>query len=165
MQDVKKKKSGEVSPANAMHMEEEVKQVIVIRKDLKMRRGKEIAQGAHASMKVFFDRMERQYEIWYEWDVVDPEPCKAPRDEYKLEATKEMVQWKEGAFTKVVCKVQSEEELLDLVKQAEEAGIPHALIEDSGRTEFGGVPTHTCCAIGPDKASVIDKITGNLSLY
>jgi peptidyl-tRNA hydrolase len=27
-----------------------MKQVIVMRKDLKMRRGKEIAQGAHASM-------------------------------------------------------------------------------------------------------------------
>jgi len=33
----------------------EVKQVIVLRKDLQMRKGKMIAQGAHASMKVFFD--------------------------------------------------------------------------------------------------------------
>ena len=33
------------------------KQVIVIRRDLKMRRGKEIAQGAHASMLWLADRV------------------------------------------------------------------------------------------------------------
>lgn len=46
----------------------EPKQVIVMRTDLKMRKGKMIAQGAHASMKVFFDAMlpdrEKVAEFW-----------------------------------------------------------------------------------------------------
>lgn len=37
----------------------EVKQVIVIRRDLGMRRGKEIAQGAHASMAWLRRRLKR----------------------------------------------------------------------------------------------------------
>ena len=43
----------------------DVKQVIVIRKDLKMRSGKECAQVAHASMKIFFDRMKEVYHGGY----------------------------------------------------------------------------------------------------
>lgn len=37
------------------------KQVIVMRKDLNMRKGKMIAQGAHASMKVLLDNMSDLY--------------------------------------------------------------------------------------------------------
>ncbi len=37
-----------------------IKQVIVIRKDLKMRRGKEIAQGSHASMEFLVDQIRRR---------------------------------------------------------------------------------------------------------
>ena len=39
-------------------MSDKIKQVIVMRTDLHMRKGKMIAQGAHASMKVFFDQMQ-----------------------------------------------------------------------------------------------------------
>jgi PTH2 family peptidyl-tRNA hydrolase len=39
------------------------------------------------------------------------------------------------------------------------------VITDSGRTEFCGVPTRTCLALGPDLASKIDAITGTLELY
>jgi PTH2 family peptidyl-tRNA hydrolase len=44
------------------------------------------------------------------------------------------------------------------------AGIKHHVVTDSGLTEFGGVPTKTCVAIGPDKSSKIDIITGGLEL-
>jgi len=137
----------------------ETKQVIVIRKDLKMRRGKEIAQGAHASMKVFFDRMERVY-----WGTRE-DPDGDNQYDWVMDMTSEMEKWKEGAFTKVCLKVNSEEELLEVYKKAEEAGIPCSLIVDSGKTEFNGVSTTTCCAIGPDNVDKIDTITGNLNLY
>jgi PTH2 family peptidyl-tRNA hydrolase len=43
-----------------MYREDAPKQVIIIRKDLNMRKGKMIAQGAHASMKAIFDLMWNQ---------------------------------------------------------------------------------------------------------
>ncbi|MAG26523.1 aminoacyl-tRNA hydrolase [Candidatus Pacearchaeota archaeon] len=126
-----------------------VKQVIVMRKDVQMRKGKMIAQGAHASMKVLLDTRERSG---------------ADSDECLLELTPEMCEWLAGSFAKICVYVNSEEELLMLYKQAQDANIPSALITDSGRTEFHGVPTNTCIAIGPALSIEIDKITGHLKL-
>lgn len=125
----------------------EVKQVIVIRKDLKMRKGKMIAQGAHASMKVFFDRF---YDNGYH--------------SYGCLVSTPMKQWIEGLFTKIVVYVNSEEELDDLATLASIHGIPYAEITDSGLTEFKGIPTKTALAIGPDYSSDIDAITKHLPL-
>lgn len=128
-----------------------IKQVIVVRRDLKMRRGKECAQVAHASMKVFFDRMtlltdsEGQY---YETEIL----------------SEEMIKWIEGAFTKIVVSVNSEEEIYELAKKATELDIPHAVIIDNGLTEFHGNKTTTCIAIGPAYSEEIDKLTRDLPL-
>jgi len=126
------------------------KQVIVIRKDLKMRRGKEIAQGSHASIAFITRRLESH------------------SDRSNLQSvrlTKVENEWLAGSFAKVCCRVDSEEELLDIFKSAKEAGLECHLITDSGRTEFAGVPTHTCLAIGPEEAEKIDQITGDVKLY
>lgn len=130
----------------------ETKQVIVIRKDLGMRKGKMIAQGAHASMKDFVDQLEMK-----DW---------GPYVEYSLVVKKDdpLYKWLSGPFAKIVVSVDSEEELFEIKKQAEGAGISVALITDLGRTEFHGEPTHTSVAIGPDEAEKIDKITGHLKL-
>lgn len=69
-----------------------------------------------------------------------------------------------GAFAKVCCRVDSEQELLDIHDRAVEAGLEVHLITDSGRTEFHGQPTRTCLAIGPAPAEEIDVITGHLQL-
>lgn len=124
-----------------------VKQVIVIRKDLKMRRGKEAAQAAHASMKIFFDLNES----------TNPE-------QLVCSLTKEMSDWVSGKFTKVVVGCEDENELIGCYKKAKDAGIVASIIEDVGLTEFGGIKTITCIAIGPGLAAEIDKITGHLSL-
>jgi PTH2 family peptidyl-tRNA hydrolase len=120
----------------------DVKQVIVMRKDLKMRRGKEIAQGAHASMAFLAKKALRRE------DFTDVERV-----------------WLEGLFTKVCVRVSSEEELLAVAERAGGAGIRVEVITDSGRTEFGGLPTRTCLALGPDLAEKIDAVTGTLELY
>ena len=135
--------------------EDKIKQVIVMRKDLNMRKGKMVAQGSHASMKIFFDRMIYNHGVPH-----------AQRYEqfYYCNFTEEMIKWMNGAFTKVCVSVNSEEELLSLKDQAEKAGIPVSLITDSGLTEFNGIPTNTCIAIGPDLSSRIDLITGGLPL-
>ena len=124
------------------------KQVIVIRKDLKMRKGKMIAQGAHASMKVFFDMIEYTFERKMMLNGITPP----------------MNEWVNGLFTKICVGVDSEEELLDVYQRAKDAGLPCSLIQDAGLTEFGGVPTHTAVAIGPDYSHGIDDITGHLKL-
>lgn len=119
-----------------------MKQVIIIRKDLKMRRGKEIAQGSHASMAFLLP----PYQV-VRTDVND------------------LTEWLKSGQTKICLQVNSEEELLELDRKAKEMGLRSSIITDAGRTEFNGVPTKTCMAIGPNKSEEIDKITGHLKLY
>lgn len=119
-----------------------VKQVIIIRKDLKMRRGKEIAQGAHASNEFLMNM------LFYG----------TPMDEDSLT-------WAREGITKITVTVDSLEHLLELDKLAKEKGLKSHYIEDEGMTEFHGVKTITALAIGPNKAHEIDQITGGLKLY
>lgn len=130
------------------------KQVIIIRKDLKMRRGKEIAQGAHASMKVILDHLEYKRTI-----------NNGNTPIYELAATNPMSAWLDGIFTKVVVYVNSLEELEALESKAKELGVLCAKITDNGYTEFHGEATITALAIGPDDADIINEITGHLPLY
>jgi len=123
-----------------------IKQVIVMRHDLKMRRGKQIAQGSHASMSFICRRLQEAGSVSLD-------------DFSEVERT-----WLTGAFAKVCCRVDSEEELMEIHDKALEAGVEVHLITDSGKTEFHGQPTNTCLAIGPDEADKIDEITGHLQL-
>ena len=72
--------------------------------------------------------------------------------------------WFSGDFTKVCLYVNSEEELDDIYNKAKDAGLNVCEIIDNGLTEFHGVKTKTCLAIGPDLSDKIDPITGNLKL-
>lgn len=130
-----------------------VKQIIVMRKDLKMRRGKEIAQGSHASISFLVKRLE------YKDHLLEAREYHGPL------FSKEEHLWMEGAFKKVCLQVNSEQELLDIHHKALQAGLVSHLITDSGLTEFNGIPTTTCLAIGPDRDDRIDPITGHLPLY
>jgi len=132
--------------------ERHVKQVIVMRKDLKMRRGKECAQAAHASLGAILQMME---------STTYPEYQK--RSLYLWENEPES-QWLKDSFTKICVSVDSEEELLDIYNQASLAGLNTIMIEDNGLTEFHGVKTKTCICIGPDWSDEIDKITKHLKL-
>jgi PTH2 family peptidyl-tRNA hydrolase len=132
------------------------KQVIVMRKDLNMRKGKMIAQGAHASMKVLLDLMSDTY----------PAPGLKQKslfyDVYNDSSS--WNDWLNGKFTKICLSVDSEEELVEIYEKAKAKGLKCSLIVDSGLTEFNGVPTKTCCAIGPEWSEKIDEITGHLKL-
>jgi len=125
----------------------EVKQVIVVRKDLSMRKGKLAAQVAHAAMKFLVDNNEaiRGDEL-----VVKISPAEAA--------------WLTGSHAKVVVGVDSADALNDLVLKAKMAGVEVHEIIDEGRTEFHGVPTLTCAAFGPCEADILDMITGDLKL-
>ncbi len=127
--------------------ERPAKQVIVMRKDLNMRKGKMIAQGAHASLRVILDAGRSVDAATYQVTMTEP-----------------MAQWMTGRFAKVCVSVTSEEALDEIVAQARAAGLPCSLIVDAGKTEFHGVPTKTCCAVGPAWSDEIDAITGALPL-
>ena len=134
-----------------------IKQVIVIRKDLKMRRGKEIAQGAHAAMAFMAIRIQKAALH----SSLGNRPHPAVNDLFSAAQW----EWIEGNFAKVCCQVNSEDELKELYEKAKAAGLEAHTITDSGLTEFGGVSTLTALAIGPDSDEKIDPITGHLGLY
>ena len=113
-----------------------MKQVIVVRSDLKMGKGKIAAQVAHASLSAA--EMAQRKPAWYE-------------------------AWKDEGQAKVVLRTQSEAELRDLFQRAKRAGIPAALVEDRGLTQVEP-GTVTCLGIGPGPDGEIDAITGNLRL-
>jgi PTH2 family peptidyl-tRNA hydrolase len=113
-----------------------LQQVIVIRKDLNMRKGKMVAQGAHASVGAILPHLT-------DWRVKE---------------------WLKGAFTKICVSVDSEEELLQIYNKAKLTNQICKIIEDSGLTEFKGVKTLTCCAIGPATKEELQDITGHLKL-
>ncbi len=129
-----------------------IKQVILVRKDLNMRRGKEIAQGSHAAMDFMIEPLRQHI-------------AQNPQAPSQLELTEEERHWIVYGMAKVCLRVNSEEELIAHHERALAAGLKSYIIEDSGRTEFHGKPTLTACAIGPDDAEKIDSITGDLVLY
>lgn len=131
------------------------KQVIVIRKDLNMRKGKIAAQASHASNAVLLELIEQDRIHHHRpvgWVKVDP-------------LVHPVVDWLNGSFTKICVYVNSEQELLDLYDRIRtESALPCKLIKDNGLTEFDGVPTYTCLAVGPWYVEDIDQFTGSLPL-
>ena len=146
------------------------KMVIVMRADLrnvdggKLRTGKFVAQGGHAIVGV----IEKQGVFTQNLDNIDwgHKDCTSEDNFLVIRLSSASRNWfsKDSGFTKVCASCNSEKELLELYSKALNAGLPAQLITDSGRTEFNGVPTRTCIAIGPAEIEEIDKITGHLPL-
>src|SRR3989344_5799315 len=116
-------------------MVDNYKQVILVRKDLKLPAGKLGAQAAHAAVEAAFRS-----------------------DKKKADA------WRQQGMKKVVLEVKDEKEMLKYNQIAKDAGLVTAVITDAGHTvvEPG---TKTCCAIGPDIEADIDRVTGKLDMY
>jgi len=110
------------------------KQVILVREDLKLPKGKLSVQVAHASVDT------------------------------ALKSDKKIVElWKKDGGKKIVLKVKDEKELFKYKQMAEDNGLKTALIKDAGHTvlEPG---TITCLGIGPDEEEKIDEVTGKLKM-
>lgn len=128
----------------------DIKQVIVMRTDLNMPKGKMVAQGSHASMAFLTRRL-------------DPTCCYHPTASTVMLSEVEQ-RWLDESFVKICVKVKSEIDLLGIYNDAKEAGIEAHLVTDDGRTMFDGAPTNTCVALGPDYAERLDPLTGHLRL-
>ena len=110
------------------------KQVILVRQDLKLPKGKLAAQASHASVEAVLKSDENVVKAWR----------------------------KEG-MAKIVLKVKDQKELVKLFQQAKDNNLKASLITDAGKTVIAP-GTKTAAAIGPDKVENVDKITGKLPL-
>lgn len=137
-------------------MDNKVKQILIIRRDLrnisgqKVRTGKLITQACHASIAFLTDRMRKNIStseaLWW------------------VNMSQAEKEWVNGTFFKICLGVDSEKELIDIFENARNMGLVANLITDSGQTEFGGVPTNTCLSLGPDYESKLDPLTKHLKL-
>ena len=136
------------------------KQMIVMRRDLRMRKGKIAAQAGHACVEAVLMALVREGRAadlrateswaWLEHAEGDASP---------------LTDWFDAGVAKVCVYVDSEEELLGLAARGRELGFAVALVRDAGHTEFHGEPTFTCLAFEPLPAEKIDPLTGELPLY
>lgn len=131
-------------------MTQKAKQVIVLRKDLNMRKGKMVAQGAHASLSAIMNFTSRK-----NFFLTLKNLC---RNHEALRT------WLTNSFTKICVGCDSEQELHELYQKAKQKKLICSLIQDAGKTEFNGVPTYTALAIGPAWEDEINEITGKLKL-
>jgi len=111
-----------------------MKQAIIIRKDLKMGKGKIAAQASHASIGAFLKARKSERETWLK-----------------------------GGMKKVVLKVNDLKELKKVHKLAKTNKLPCDLIKDAGLTQIKPRTT-TALGIGPASDKKIDKITSKLKL-
>ncbi|MEY8677191.1 aminoacyl-tRNA hydrolase [Granulimonas faecalis] len=131
------------------------KQMIVMRRDLKMRKGKIAAQAGHACVDAVLKALAARGTTLGE----DGEPVFAADDDSALAA------WFSAGVAKVCVYVDGEEALLDVAEQGMDEGFVVSLVRDAGITEFHGEPTYTCLAFEPLFPEQVDPITGDLPLY
>jgi PTH2 family peptidyl-tRNA hydrolase len=115
----------------------EFKQVIVVRKDLRMGIGKIASQVGHAAV-LGVEQSRKLNKLW-------------------------LRSWFNEGQPKIVVKVNNLEELLQVHRDAEELKIPSVMVQDRGLTQIP-TGTLTCIGIGPGPSDIIDKVTSELKL-
>lgn len=129
-----------------------IKQVIVVRKDLNMRKGKLAAQVAHASVKSIMDHMD----VTSDEENIHRDLALSHGNPFNL--------WLTGLQTKIVVGCDGEQEINNIAEKCQDLGISYSIITDVGKTEFNGVPTITCIAVGPDHEEWINEVTSSYKL-
>ena len=111
-----------------------MKQAIIVRKDLKMGKGKIASQTSHASISSYLKAKKSDKERWIK-----------------------------SGMKKVVLRISDEKEIMKLYKIAKKEKLPCELIRDRGLTQIepGSI---TALGIGPVDDKKIDKITSKLKL-
>lgn len=112
-----------------------MKQAIVVRTDIGMGTGKLAAQVAHASLSA-----------------------------YENAGSSTRNEWKAGGQKKIVLKASGEKQLQELAEDARREGLAYALVRDAGHTQLEP-DTVTALGVGPGAENIVDKVTGELSLY
>jgi PTH2 family peptidyl-tRNA hydrolase len=121
-----------------------IKQVIVVRKDLKLRKSKLASLAAHAAMQFILDNNESDRP-----------------DELQVKLSQQEVQWIKGTFDKDVLGIDSHDALSDMVLKAELNGVNVYSIFDKSKKPDEG-PQLVCAAFGPDEEDQLAQIIGSL---
>ncbi|EOA17472.1 hypothetical protein CARUB_v10005799mg [Capsella rubella] len=117
--------------------DQELKMVLVVRQDLKMRTGKIASQCAHAATGMYAELMQS--------------------DRYLLR------RWEENGQPKIVVSCKNQQEMNKITEAAESVGLPTFVVADAGRTEVAA-GSRTVLAVGPGPKELVDSITGRLAL-
>jgi PTH2 family peptidyl-tRNA hydrolase len=130
-------------------MSNDIKQVIVVRRDLNMRKSEMFSHAAHASMKFIVDNNESER-----------------GDEISIKLSGEEAKWINSGFRSIMVGIDSEDALNDLIFKARLSSVEVYPIIDKGAPDENGETTETvvCAAFGPDVVEEVDQITGHLKL-
>ncbi len=113
------------------------KMALMIREDIKMSKGKVLAQISHAMVSATV-KAYTSTNIFYKWQS--------------------------DGETIIILKVPNEKTLDTIINIADKKGVLNGLIIDAGLTEVSPGTT-TVGFVGPDYDNKIDKLTGQLKLY
>ncbi len=120
-----------------MSKKSQAKMLLVVIKDLNMRKGKIASQCAHAAV-LAYKTADRSDAAFQSWD--------------------------QGMFKKITVSVDTTQQLLDLIEIVKAKGILVSPIVDNGLTEFHNIPTLTCAAFGPAWEDDLNPLTSHLKL-
>ena len=136
------------------------KMMIVMRRDLKMRKGKIAAQAGHACVDAILMALSKEGRM-NDFEMTGDGFILKNADK----PSSPLSDWFAYGCAKICVYVDSKEALLEIAEKAKERGIIASVITDAGMTEFHGVPTKTCLALEPLPAEIADELTGDLPLY
>jgi PTH2 family peptidyl-tRNA hydrolase len=114
------------------------KLTLLIRSDLKMDKGKVAAQCSHATLGAY--RLSAKYNA----SITNS--------------------WEKDGEAKITLKIESEDQMMELVEKSRKLGLITYIVHDAGRTQVEP-GSKTVLAIGPDHVEKINKITQGLKLY
>ncbi|WJX35808.1 aminoacyl-tRNA hydrolase [Trifolium repens] len=117
--------------------DQDLKMVLVVRQDLKMRTGKIASQCAHAATGMYAELTRSDRSLLRRW-----EQCGQP---------------------KIVVSCKNQQEMNKLKETAESIGLPTFVVADAGRTQVSA-GSKTVLAIGPGPKAILDSVTGRLAL-
>ncbi|XP_015521041.1 peptidyl-tRNA hydrolase 2, mitochondrial [Neodiprion pinetum] len=115
------------------------KMAIIVRSDIAMSRGKTASQCAHAALECYREALANQ------------------NNEAML------TMWELTGQPKIVLRVSSQTELMDLAQKAKTDGVITAIIKDAGRTQLAP-GTVSVLGLGPGPKEDIDRLTSSLKL-
>lgn len=118
--------------------EDSFKLALIVRTDLKMGKGKAAAQCSHAAVMAYERTLRHQPTV--------------------------LRQWQACGQAKVVLKVETEHELLELAREARNKGLVTSLVCDAGHTQVAP-GSKTVLGIGPGPVNVVDSVSGHLKLF